>query len=108
MAVPDGMGGFKSIFTSLKPANLVLSMKGNPSKFFKMELDDQEKAQPNTEQKQFVSIHYPEFADPEDMVNIINQLYTVACRSEKVKQLLAQKTSSHPFTTIEAMFDPND
>ena len=40
MAVPDGMGVFKSIFTSLKPANLVLSMKGNPSKFFKMELDD--------------------------------------------------------------------
>ena len=63
--------------------NDVLPTKGNPSKFFKIEVDAQGNALLNSEQKKFVYLHYVSYSDPEDMVNIIDWLYTQAFNQEE-------------------------
>ena len=45
--------------------------KGEPSKFFKFEVDDEGNALLNIEQKKFVYRHYVKYADPGDMEMII-------------------------------------
>ena len=51
-----------------------------------MEVDDQENALLNNEQKKFVFLHYVNFADPKDMVIILNLLYTKACELEEMQK----------------------
>ena len=82
MAVPDSNGVLKPAFCvidnrlrgldsneavyklaqkKLKEEGIDLSLnQGNPSEFFKMKVDDYGEAQPNSEQKKFVNLHYPE------------------------------------------------
>ena len=56
----------------------MLPTKGNPSKFFKIEVDAQGNALLNSEQKKFVYLHYTLHSDPEDMVELIYWLYNQA------------------------------
>ena len=50
--------------------------KGYPSKFFKFEsFDESGNVVLNSEQKKFVYLHYVSYADPEDMLMIINWLH---------------------------------
>ena len=51
-----------------------------------MEVDDQENALLNNEQKKFVFLHYVNFAGPRDMVIILNWLYTQACELEEMQK----------------------
>ena len=61
----------------------MLPTKGNPSKFFKIEVDAYGNALLNSEQKIFVYLHYTLYADPEDMLMIIDWLYTQAFELEE-------------------------
>ena len=63
----------------------MLPTKGNPSRFFKIEVDAQGNAQLNSEQKKFVYRHYVMYADPEDMVTILTWLYNQAFELEEWK-----------------------
>ena len=60
--------------------------KGKPSEFFKIEVDAQGNAQLNSEQKKFVSLHYVKYANPEDMVIIIDWLFTHALQLEELEE----------------------
>ena len=51
-----------------------------------MEVDDQENALLNNEQKKFVFLHYVNFAGPRDMVIILNWLYTQARELEEMQK----------------------
>ena len=67
--------------------NDMLPANGHPSKFFKMEVDDQGKAFINSEQTKFVQLHYVNYTDPpEDMVAIIKQLFEQACELEGMQK----------------------
>ncbi len=53
-----------------------LPHKGKPSEFFWIKRDEGGYAIINDEQKIFVWLHYVNFSDPEDMVTILDWLYT--------------------------------
>ena len=52
---------YKLAQKKLKEEDIEFSLNyGNPSEFFRMKVDDYGKVQPNSEQKKFVNLHYPE------------------------------------------------
>jgi hypothetical protein len=59
--------------------------KGKPASFFIVERDSAGNPQPTKEQQEFIFLYYVTYADPEDMVTLLDWLFEYANSYERAR-----------------------